>query len=142
MRLWRRKAMELVPSLHKTIAEAEDPIAMGLQFFFALRLAYEKVPPDMPMIESLYRYALWCSAESTTSNVKTAIHISFYEQLRTHPKAWADLPNRLSNEHFTVCKEVFQSFLPLNEYEALEDAFLSPARQRCRPSRRGNERLN
>ena len=142
LRLWRRKAMEMVPALQNTISSAADPIAMGIEFFFALKRAYEQNPPDDELIASLYRYAHWCSAESKTAHVATAIHISFYEQLRTYPRAWEDLPNRLTDEHFLVCKEVFQSFLPPGEYEALEDKILATARKRCRRVVRGGERLN
>ena len=101
MSLWRREALTRFPEMHQDITEAIDKNYLWCEFFRGLQQAYQQGPPDAKRIAAIYNYALW-SLKHRSISVRTAVVISFFEQLHDDVQIRRDLPRHLSQDDFDM----------------------------------------
>jgi hypothetical protein len=109
--MWRRLALEQMPSLHQIISEADGPMMMWIELRLALYLAYDQQPRDEMVISQVYGYARWCFFGSGNPALVTAVAYAFYEHLPQERETRRDLPKRLSIDEFEQLRGVFEYHL-------------------------------
>jgi hypothetical protein len=131
MTVWQEKGLELLPSLRETIVAAENPMALWIELYIELERAYEANQPDEDLIANIFRYAHWSEFEAgDDEDVQTAASLAFYENLPTHARVSADLPNRITKAEFLKLKDLFRYLLEPDEYQAFEQEFLAAAERK------------
>ena len=101
MSLWRHEALTRFPEMRREIAEALDLDYLWSRLFECLQNAYQEQPPDAKRIAAIYNYALW-SLKHRSISVRTAVVISFFEQLHDDVQIRRDLPRHLSQDDFDM----------------------------------------
>ena len=106
MSRWRRLALEQMPSLHRVISQAPNPMAMWIELHSELVHAYERQPRDEAVIVQIYGYARWCIFGSGNEDLATAVACAFYEHLPLEEATRSDMPKRLSRAEFESLRGV------------------------------------
>jgi len=128
---WQEKGLELLPSLRETIMAAENPMALWIDLHIELERAYEANQPDEDLIANIFRYAHWSGFEAgDDEDAQTAACLAFYENLPTHARVRADLPNRITKTDFLKLKDLFRYLLEPDEYQLFEQEFLAAAERK------------
>ncbi|HYX72949.1 MAG TPA: hypothetical protein VE732_09265 [Nitrososphaera sp.] len=140
MSVWRRVALEKIPSLRRLIEDAPNVMALWIEL--QLKLAYGDLyqsPPNEKMIAGIFDYASWCLNKSHNWDTKTAVVCAFYEHLPKMKEARADLPNRMSMEDFLKLKEDFRYLLSDEEHEEFVKEFV---KRKAKPNNSFNRTRN
>jgi hypothetical protein len=124
MSLWRRKAIELMPSYKREIEAANNPMALWIDLRFLIEDEYRSVTRDDALIDQIYAYAHWCLREAKSQDVFTAVVYGFYEELPTIPQLRADLPNRISRKDFLSIDDYWAYHLSEEEFQRFVKEFL------------------
>lgn len=101
---WRRKALELLPGLEKTVAAAPSPMALWIDLHLAFARAHEQ--GDTALLQRILQYARWCWTARSEDAV-TAVHCAFFEHLPQHPEMRPDIPSWFSAAEFGRLRETF-----------------------------------
>ena len=123
--LWRKKALELLPVLRKTITASPNVMRLWIELQFELDQAYSKGVLDGELVTNIYRYAHWSVYEAGNIDAVTAVCVAFFEHLPRNSKVWKDLPNRLSTDDFMDLKELFRGSVRPEECETFERDFFA-----------------
>jgi len=125
MSQWRRKAIESVPLLKPEIEEANNPMALWIEFHFQLENAYEQESSQDELIKQIYVYAHWCLWEARNDDIFTAVVYGFYEHVLTHKKIRQDLPNQMSRKDFLALDGYLAYHLTEEEFRVYKAQFLA-----------------
>ena len=123
MSKWRRLALEQMPSLHRVVSEADNPMAMWIELRLSLDHAYEEQPKDEAVIQQIYGYAHWSFFASGNADLATAVACAFYEHLPFEEATRQDLPKRFTVAEFEALRGVFVYHLGEKGLRQLADEF-------------------
>lgn len=101
---WRRKAIELLPELEKTVAAAGSPMALWIDLHLAFARGHEQ--KNTALLQQILKYARWCWAAESDDTV-TAVHCAFFEHLPEYPGMRRDIPRWFTASEFERLREVF-----------------------------------
>lgn len=95
MARWRAAAIERLPELRETIAEAESVMSLWIELFLTFEEAYRE-PRNDDLIARIYSYADWCRAAPRNDDAghdpPTAVAVAFYEHIPQSQAARDDMP--------------------------------------------------
>ncbi len=116
MSLWRRTAVERIPSLSKLISrrEIDNPMMLWIELNMEFGKALSSQPVNEVVIRQIWNYAMWCLAESHNQDVQTAVALGFVEHLLDSPKQIEWLPKLMSRSELLG----FKSLLLVHNSEA------------------------
>jgi pyruvate-formate lyase-activating enzyme len=120
MSLWRRTALEKFPSLRREIAEAEGPDGVWFEISNTLRdLYYHRQVADIDetFTAAVFEYASWC-LNHRDINIRTAVVLSFYEDLPEHHFLSRELARWMSQEDFDLLEFAWKYVLKDEELVA------------------------
>ncbi len=125
MSLWRRTAIERLPSLQKEIAAADNPYGVWIELRDEMNRAYGREPVDDDLIAAIYGYGSWCLTGARNADLATAAIVCFYEHLPTDTPIRADVGRWLSVDDFSGMKNVFGYHLNEREVDDFAQEFLA-----------------
>lgn len=117
----------MMPRFRQCIEEAENINELWVDVECELQNPYAD-PVSEEQISSLFKYAGWCLDELGEEE-KTAVLVSFYEQVPLNRRLRRELPRHMSVEDFLGLKEIFRYMLSEEEYRRFVEEFLSEARR-------------
>ncbi|MBV9865643.1 MAG: hypothetical protein JO316_09855 [Abitibacteriaceae bacterium] len=85
MSLWRRIALEQVPSCKHTIEQARNPNSLWYGLYDDLIEAYLEQPPNREKIGQIYEFALWCDKNKKRPYSSTHV-VSFLGRIDDHER--------------------------------------------------------
>lgn len=128
---WLAKAQELFPELQGNLFDNhihDRPMALWIDLFDLLQMAYEEVPINDDLIGRIYEYAAWCFAQPESQDVKydlsDATAVGLIESIPLAKKAAADLHRWISAESFDGFESLFRYHLPDEQYRAFREDFM------------------
>lgn len=112
MSLWRKKAVEMMPSFAKQINDpaVDNPMMMWIEFHCAYARATQTTPKPDEAIEQVWKYIRWCRDEYHNDEMWNAIACAFIEHLPQDKSVKEDLPNRISLKELQDFSEIFTYF--------------------------------
>jgi hypothetical protein len=119
MSVWRKKALEKIPSQTKLIQSKEiDSIGMlWIELTMLLEIG------ALNKINEILEYAKWCLEESKNNEIRTVVITHFYEHLLDNEQIRKILPNSISKSDFVNLKEVFMYHNTKEDYEMFKKEF-------------------
>jgi hypothetical protein len=81
---------------------------------------------DEDLISEIFHYESWCISESQDEEAQAAV-LNFYLKIPANERLRRALPRYLSVEDFLGVREIFESQLTPEEYEAFRREFLAEA---------------
>lgn len=132
MSLWRRIAIERLPTLQKNIAAADNAYGLWNELRAEINCAYEREPIDNALIAAIYGYGSWCLTETHNADLATAALVCFYEHLPTDPLPHADVGRWLSVDDFHGLKNIFAYHLSKKEVDDFTQEFLAQKKRQTK----------
>jgi len=133
MSLWRREAMAQFPNRLAPIRRATSAYDVWFTLMEDLEGAYSASPPNIELIDSIWRFAEWSFDPRRHRTVRNAVAVSFYEHLPHFGPARRDLPQRLSRAAFVELVPAFRTTLTESEFEDFASEYLA-AQGAARPA--------
>ena len=129
---WLVKAQALFPELQGFLFENHDhdrPMALWIDLFDLLQMAYEEVPINDDLIGRIYEYAAWCFAQPESEDAEYDLSdetaIGLIESIPLAKKAAADLYRWMSIESFLGFENLFRYHLDTDDaYRKFRGEFL------------------
>lgn len=123
MARWRAEALRRLPELRKTIAAANNVMALWIELTCAFEMAYKADPVDESLISRIYAYADWCiqapHASDAGRDPTSAVTVAFYEHIPTFPPARDDMPRWFHASEIAQNRQVFSYLISDTEYADL-----------------------
>lgn len=106
MSLWRRTALERVPSCRRTIAESKDVHEMWLRLKDELGSSYNSTPPTRAKMQEIYGFALECSQSRKPQHLTSSAWLFFHGLMSTYISGDSHirqvLPTLMTESDFTA----------------------------------------
>ena len=125
--LWRKKAIESLPSLRKEISQAEDAFSIAFALRLALESAYERLPLDEAFVKSIYEYAWWTFNHAPA--IQEAFLVSFYGNIVRKDTIRQDMHRWLTPEQFSAVSGEFMYRMDEEDFAAFERDFMAASRK-------------
>ncbi|HET9839023.1 MAG TPA: hypothetical protein VFR84_12365 [Candidatus Angelobacter sp.] len=142
MENWLTKAQNSFPELQGFLFEQhfhDTPMALWIDLFDLLQMAYAQQPANDDLIGRIYDYAAWCFAQPDADDVENdlsdATAVGFIESIPLAKKACEDLYRWMSIESFEGFKNLFRYHLSEEQYEVFREDFLRKKNTYSGPSR-------
>jgi hypothetical protein len=107
---WQSAAIELLPALRETIANAENIMSLWIELQREFEEAYGD-PRNDELIARIYAYADWClrapRAEDADEDRATAVAIAFYEHIPQCKAARDDMPRWFTYDEIAASRSIF-----------------------------------
>lgn len=110
MARWRAAAIERLPELRETIAEAANVMSLWIELHLAFDRAYHN-PRNDDLIAQIYAYADWCLNAPPNGDAghdpPTAVMVAFYEHIPQSKTARDDMPRWFTYDEVARNQPVF-----------------------------------
>lgn len=121
---WRELAMQHLPDLREVIRAARSHV--DLWQMFKERLAEAGISESHRAdVESIYKYAWWCIAESNDADLPTEVESYFYEDLPVYSDFEEQVPLFITPLQFERLERSFAYRLTEEEYADFRSRYLA-----------------
>jgi hypothetical protein len=128
---WLAKAQNSFPELQGFLFEHQfhdTPMALWIDLFDLLQIAYEEQPVNDNLIGRIYDYAAWCfeqpDADSAETNLSSAAAFGLIEDIPLEKRTMDDLYRWMSIESFLGFENLFRYHLDTEDsYRKFHDEF-------------------
>jgi hypothetical protein len=115
-------------------------MALWIDVFYLLHMAYEEQPVNDNLIGRIYDYAAWCfeqpDANSTETDLSSAAAFGLIEDIPLDKRAMDDLYRWMSVESFPGFENLFRYHLDTEDsYRKFHDDFMEKKKSFSGPSR-------
>jgi hypothetical protein len=124
MSVWRRKALETLPSERTLIEAAQNPMALWIELYCIFKRAVKD--NDKNKTRKILNYASWCISEKSgkmPNDTSTAAICAFYEDIASHKEFWPQFNEWFFPDEFEKLKDCFSYHLSENEFLELSKLF-------------------
>lgn len=121
MSVWRRKAIEAVPSSKAFIEEASGPMALWIELYAAF-LRHVKLG-NADEIRKLLMYAAWCGSDKSgklPNETSTAVYCAFYEDIGSNKTLWRYFSEWFYPQEYKKLRSAFSYGLTDEEMKQLD----------------------
>ena len=130
MPAWRRRALELFPSLRRDLNDPEYTIYM--LYFDLLPMVREAHDEhDDETLRHIYGFAEWCFSQ-TAEDLYNAPGVAFYEHLFDQKRYWTKVVPWLSPKVIQECQQLWQARLEAAEMRDVEELIRDRKQHRYR----------
>lgn len=117
MSLWRKKAVELMPSLRSVVTSrnVDGPMSLWIELRLAYSVAASASPVRAAVLDEVWAYIRWCRDVYQNDDMWSAVTVAFFEHLLDERAMRDDLPGRISR------REAEESVIHSSYFHAPED---------------------